>query len=152
MRARDGVVGFWRKAYEENITGLSGMVAYNLLLSIFPFALVVLFIAGRVFRSEVRPVEVDTTMCLLWDELKHVPCVDVPLEHGDRLVFYTDGITDRVAKDGDMFEMDRLCRVLGRVGHGHPEQIVASLLAEIEAFAGPQEPDDDQTLLVVGID
>jgi sigma-B regulation protein RsbU (phosphoserine phosphatase) len=103
-------------------------------------------------NGEVRPVEVDTTMCLLWDELKHVPCVDVPLEHGDRLVFYTDGITDRVAKDGDMFEMDRLCRVLARVGHGHPEQIVAGLLAEIEAFAGSQEPDDDQTLLVVGID
>ena len=31
---------------------MSGMVAYNLLLSIFPFALVVLFIAGRVLRSE----------------------------------------------------------------------------------------------------
>jgi len=52
VRARDGVVAFWRKAYEENVTGLSGMVAYNLLLSIFPFALVVLFIAGRVLRSE----------------------------------------------------------------------------------------------------
>jgi YihY family inner membrane protein len=52
LRARDAVVAFWRKAYEENVTGMSGMVAYNLLLSIFPFALVVLFIAGRVFRSE----------------------------------------------------------------------------------------------------
>jgi membrane protein len=52
LRARDGVVAFWRKAYEENVTGMAGMVAYNLLLSIFPFALVVLFIAGRVFRSE----------------------------------------------------------------------------------------------------
>ncbi|HET8951478.1 MAG TPA: YihY/virulence factor BrkB family protein [Solirubrobacteraceae bacterium] len=52
MRARDGIVSFWRKGYEENVTGLSGMVAYNLLLSIFPFALVVLFIAGRVLRSE----------------------------------------------------------------------------------------------------
>ena len=51
MRARDAIVAFWRKAYEENVTGLSGMVAYNLLLSIFPFALVVLFIAGRVLRS-----------------------------------------------------------------------------------------------------
>jgi membrane protein len=51
VRARDSVVAFWRKAYEENVTGLSGMVAYNLLLSIFPFALVVLFIAGRVLRS-----------------------------------------------------------------------------------------------------
>jgi membrane protein len=52
FRARDAVAAFWRKAYEENVTGLSGMVAYNLLLSIFPFALVVLFIAGRVLRSE----------------------------------------------------------------------------------------------------
>jgi membrane protein len=52
VRARDAVVAFWRKAYEENVTGLSGMVAYNLLLSIFPFALVVLFIAGRVLRSQ----------------------------------------------------------------------------------------------------
>ena len=52
VRTRAGVVAFWRKAYEENLTGMSGMVAYNLLLSIFPFALVVLFIAGRVLRSE----------------------------------------------------------------------------------------------------
>jgi membrane protein len=42
---------FWRKANEENLTGLSAMVAYNLLLSIFPLALVALFIAGRVLRS-----------------------------------------------------------------------------------------------------
>jgi membrane protein len=44
-------VRFWRKAYEENVTGLAGMVAYNLLLSIFPLALVALFVAGRVLRS-----------------------------------------------------------------------------------------------------
>ena len=38
---------FYWKAYEDNITGLSGMVAYNLLLSVFPLALVALFIAGQ---------------------------------------------------------------------------------------------------------
>ena len=42
---------FYRKAYEDNITGLSGMVAYNLLLSVFPLALLALFIAGRVLES-----------------------------------------------------------------------------------------------------
>jgi membrane protein len=51
-RARRGLVAFWRKGYEDNLTGLSGMVAYNLLLSVFPFALVALFVAGRVLRSE----------------------------------------------------------------------------------------------------
>ena len=51
-RFRDSVVAFWRKGYEENLTGMAGMVAYSLLLSVFPFALVALFIAGRVLRSE----------------------------------------------------------------------------------------------------
>jgi YihY family inner membrane protein len=51
-RARAAVARFWRKAYEDNLTGLASMVAYNLLLSIFPIALVALFVAGRVLRSE----------------------------------------------------------------------------------------------------
>jgi membrane protein len=50
-RARAAVTAFWRKAYEDNLTGLAAMVAYNLLLSIFPLALVALFVAGRILRS-----------------------------------------------------------------------------------------------------
>ena len=42
---------FWHRAYEENITGLAGMVAYNLVLVLFPFALLVLFIFGRILQS-----------------------------------------------------------------------------------------------------
>jgi membrane protein len=51
-RVRAAVASFWGKAYEDNLTGLASMVAYNLLLSIFPVALVALFIAGRILRSE----------------------------------------------------------------------------------------------------
>jgi YihY family inner membrane protein len=50
-RAWAGVKHFYWKAYEDNLTGLSGMVAYNLLLSVFPLALLALFIAGRVLES-----------------------------------------------------------------------------------------------------
>ncbi len=42
------MVELLRKANADNLTGLSGMVAYNLLLSVFPLALLALFIAGRV--------------------------------------------------------------------------------------------------------
>jgi membrane protein len=42
---------FYWKAYQDNLTGLSAMVAYNLLLSLFPLALLALFIAGRVIDS-----------------------------------------------------------------------------------------------------
>src|SRR4051794_15364175 len=41
---------FWRRAYRENVTGLSGMVAYNLMLAVFPFALLVLFVFGQVLK------------------------------------------------------------------------------------------------------
>jgi YihY family inner membrane protein len=50
-RAAQAVAAFWRKAYEDNLTGLASMVAYSLLLSIFPLALIALFVAGRVLRS-----------------------------------------------------------------------------------------------------
>jgi YihY family inner membrane protein len=42
---------FWERAYRENITGLAAMVAYNLALAIFPFALLLLFIFGRVIQN-----------------------------------------------------------------------------------------------------
>jgi membrane protein len=45
-------VAFWNRAYKENITGLAGMVAYNLLLAIFPFALLVLFVFGQIVDSQ----------------------------------------------------------------------------------------------------
>jgi membrane protein len=45
------LLAFWNRAYKENITGLSGMVAYNLMLAVFPFALLVLFIFGKVVNS-----------------------------------------------------------------------------------------------------
>jgi membrane protein len=50
-RAFAYVKRFYRKAYTDNITGLSAMVAYNMLLSILPLALLALFIAGRVLGS-----------------------------------------------------------------------------------------------------
>jgi membrane protein len=42
--------GFWQRAYRENVTGLSAMVAYNLMLAVFPFALLVLFFFSQVLK------------------------------------------------------------------------------------------------------
>src|SRR5918997_847647 len=46
------LAAFWRKSYEDNVTGMAAMVAYNLMLSVFPLALVGLFVAGRILSSE----------------------------------------------------------------------------------------------------
>ena len=51
QRAFKYLHAFWDRAYKENITGLAGMVAYNLVLALFPFALLVLFVFGKVLQS-----------------------------------------------------------------------------------------------------
>ncbi len=43
---------FWERAYRENITGMAAMVAYNLALALFPFALLVLFVFGQVIDNQ----------------------------------------------------------------------------------------------------
>src|SRR6201986_4812749 len=49
-RFRAWILAFWRRAYTENVTGLSAMVAFNLMLAVFPFTLLVLFIGGQVLK------------------------------------------------------------------------------------------------------
>jgi membrane protein len=50
QRSRSWLSAFWRRAYTENVTGLAAMVAYNLMLAVFPFTLLVLFIGGQVLK------------------------------------------------------------------------------------------------------
>src|SRR6476469_464347 len=51
-QSRPWLRAFWNRAYRENVTGLSAMVAYNLMLAVFPFALLVLFFFGQVLKIE----------------------------------------------------------------------------------------------------
>lgn len=57
-KARRGLGAFWQRAYEENVTGMAAMVAYNLMLALFPFALLLLFITGQLLQS----ADVQTTI------------------------------------------------------------------------------------------
>src|SRR4051794_38409834 len=50
-RRRGALRAFWTKSYADGLTGLAGMVAYNLLLSLLPLTLLILFIFGRVVNS-----------------------------------------------------------------------------------------------------
>ena len=102
--------------------------------------------------GEVTMAAIDTAMCLLWQELRDVPTVEVPLAPGDRWVFFTDGITDRQSPDGTMFDVERLSAAVARHGQEAPAAIADAIVAELDAFSDGVEPEDDQTLLVVGID
>ena len=97
------------------------------------------------------PLPSERTQMLLFSDLEAVGCNEQALQPGDRIVLYTDGITDRAAPDGTLFEEDGLIAALDRVAPFAPASIVERLMIDLEAFAGGLEPDDDQTLLVIGM-
>jgi sigma-B regulation protein RsbU (phosphoserine phosphatase) len=103
-------------------------------------------------NGEVSSPALDTAMCLLWDELGDVPCVEVPIARGDRWMFFTDGITDRMSCDGSMFDLPRLSAALTEHGSKSADGIASAIVSTLEEFSTGCEPEDDQTLLVVGFD
>src|SRR4051794_21256656 len=60
---------FFVKSYEDGLTGLAGMVAYNLLLSLLPLTLLALFVFGRVVQSA------DATASVISDVHRILPSV-----------------------------------------------------------------------------
>jgi len=75
--ARAWLRAFWQRAYRENITGLSAMVAYNLMLAVFPFALLVLFVFGQVLRIEGVETSVLQDLQRLFPDAEHETLTNV---------------------------------------------------------------------------
>jgi len=74
----------------------------------------------------------------------------VTLAQGDRVVFYTDGITERLDGQEHMYELERLVGLLDRSGGVTAAALVERVIADVSAFAAGHESEDDQTLVVVG--
>jgi membrane protein len=68
---------FWQRAYRENVTGLSAMVAYNLMLAVFPFALLVLFVFGQVLKIGGVETSVLTDLQRLFPNTEQQTLTDV---------------------------------------------------------------------------
>lgn len=72
----------------------------------------------------------------------------VPLGKGDRMLFYTDGISETEGEDGNLFGQERLeALLLG--SSGPPEELLDGLFDALGVFASPGGPRDDCTALVV---
>jgi YihY family inner membrane protein len=68
---------FWQRAYRENVTGLSAMVAYNLMLAVFPFALLVLFVFGQVLKIQGVEAGVLDDLQRLFPDVEQATLTDV---------------------------------------------------------------------------
>jgi sigma-B regulation protein RsbU (phosphoserine phosphatase) len=72
------------------------------------------------------------------------------LAPGDRLVLWTDGVTDAQRADDERFGDARFRRLLAAPHPpGEPERVVAAILTELAAWSRDHEPSDDITLVVI---
>lgn len=71
---------------------------------------------------------------------------ELRLEPGDLLVLYSDGITEALDAQHDMYGIERLVSKIESLGEKPVSEILDAILAEVRAHAPEQE--DDQTLIV----
>lgn len=71
------------------------------------------------------------------------------LEPGEKIVMYTDGVTEATASNGDMYEEPRLEKFLANHAEDDLNKMVRSLVVDILKFMGKADQSDDITILTV---
>jgi sigma-B regulation protein RsbU (phosphoserine phosphatase) len=82
------------------------------------------------------------------DPYDQVPVAEAELQPGDRILMYTDGITERFSMDGNTYGEERLLRQLEGGGNIQPEELLTAIMKDVDAFANGRPADDDQALLL----
>lgn len=75
----------------------------------------------------------------------------IQLERGDKLFFYSDGITEAMNEKRDEYGEDRLMAMAERTSGLDAEQSRDAVMADVAQFLGTVHPQDDQTLVVLHI-
>lgn len=75
----------------------------------------------------------------------------VELSVGDKLLLYTDGITEAQNQQAEFFGLDRLCALFVAHRELTPEALVKQLLTEVRSFCGPEAQRDDIALVAVHV-
>lgn len=73
------------------------------------------------------------------------------LEMGDKLVLYTDGLTDVLNAEGTRFDLERLTRALQAHAALAPDDFCAAIFTQLAEYQGSAPQYDDMTILVVAV-
>ncbi len=76
----------------------------------------------------------------------------IALAPGDRLLLYTDGLTDMQTTAGDFFGQERLKTLFQARTDRTPAQVCEDLFAALHTFQGEADQYDDMTMLVITVD
>jgi phosphoserine phosphatase RsbU/P len=84
----------------------------------------------------------------LWPDIEF-DCFDVAASHGDRLLLYSDGVTECMNKQGEAFGQRRLLAYLEQRATQRLDDLLEGLLIEIKAWRAAPDLGDDVSLLAI---
>ena len=76
----------------------------------------------------------------------------ISIGQGDLFAFYTDGITEAMNEESDLFGEERLSRLLEEHAKLPSGEIQERILSDVEAFVGGAEQHDDMTIVLLRVD
>ncbi|MEM7351005.1 MAG: fused response regulator/phosphatase [Acidobacteriota bacterium] len=105
---------------------------------------------GLVTYGDGRTTQLESTGPLISPVLRHLGWKSrlVPWSPDARLLLYSDGITETVTDEDEMFELDRLLAIVGD-SQARGAELLRQVLQRVETFAGGRPAADDRTLLTV---
>jgi len=92
-------------------------------------------------KSTHIPLGIDETMTSRFD------MDTIPLSQSDQIILYTDGLTDAMNQEGDMFGEDRLEKCIEN--NKNDVSIFTSIVQEFNDYCGKINPVDDVTLACI---
>ncbi len=100
-------------------------------------------------EKKLAPVQVRPTYPLGVREKSRFNEVTVPLDPGDVLVYYTDGIVEAHTPEGEEFGFERLENLIVEHHHLSASELQAVLIQAYQDWIQGGDPEDDMTLVVV---
>ncbi len=86
----------------------------------------------------------------LFDEARYEP-LQVKLDPGDSVLFFTDGLTEAFNSCGEQFGMEELIRVCELHRHASAEALLLHVFAAVDQFAGGHPQHDDMAAALLKI-
>jgi sigma-B regulation protein RsbU (phosphoserine phosphatase) len=78
--------------------------------------------------------------------------VTIPISGGDIFVLYTDGITEAMNEEAELFGELRLSQLVEEHAHLSCEELRERILREVEAFVGGADQHDDMTMILMKVE
>ncbi len=148
------VLGAVNAILRENISRLGS--DYYMTMTAIHFTGSSLILSGKhqdliIYRSKTNRTEVVTTKGTwlgIADEISdHLEDESVDIDLGDIVLLFTDGITEAMGPEGDMFGQDRLEQALNRFADLPVNKLQEKIIEQVRNHQ--KEQNDDMTLVVI---